>query len=69
MFFYSQNAEPSSARSAPVFGFVFACIVLAGLGTFELATGHAGPGTLAAVLTEVALALAFTHIARAEAPH
>ncbi len=68
MFFYARNAEPSSARSALVAGFVVGCVALAALGTFELATGHAGLGILSAVLVEVALALAFLYVARVQHP-
>lgn len=64
MFFSARNAEPSSARSALVKGLVVACLTLAGLGVFELLTGHARSGILAAVLIEAALALAFVCIAR-----
>ncbi len=66
MFFYARNAEPSSARSALISGFVVVCIALAALGTFELASGHAGLGILSAVLVEVALALAFLYVARTQ---
>jgi hypothetical protein len=59
IFFSARNAEPSSTRSALITGFVVGCVALAALGTFELATGHAGPGILSAVLFEIALALAF----------
>jgi hypothetical protein len=64
MFFTARNAEPSSVRSALVTGFVVACLILAVLGVFELATGHAGIGILAAVLIEIALTLAFLYVAR-----
>ena len=59
MFFSARNAEPSSARSALVKGFIVACLTLAGLGVFEFLTGHARPGILAAVLIEASLALVF----------
>ena len=68
MFFWARNAEPSSARSALVAGFVASCLVLAALGVIELANGHAGPGILTAVLIEVALVLAFLYVLRAH-PH
>ena len=66
MFFCARNAEPSSARSALISGFIVGCVALAALGTFELATGHAGLGILSAVLVEVVLALAFLYIARTQ---
>jgi hypothetical protein len=66
MFFAARNAEPSTARSALSTGFVFGCLALATLGTFELVTGHAGLGILSAVLVEVGLALAFLYVLRTE---
>ena len=66
MFFRARNAEPSSARSALISGFVVGCVALAVLGTIELATGHAGLGILSAVLVEVALALALLYVARTQ---
>ncbi|MHB9842113.1 hypothetical protein Q8F57_045940 [Paraburkholderia terrae] len=64
MFFSARDAAPSSARSALVTGFVVACLTLAALGVFELATHHASSGILSAVLVEVALAVAFLSVAR-----
>lgn len=64
MFFFARNAEPSLARSALLSGFVVVCIALAALGTFDLASGHAGLGILSAALVEVELALAFLYVAR-----
>jgi len=62
MFFWARNAEPSSARSALVAGFVVSCLALAALGVVELGNGHAGPGILSAVLIEVALILASLYV-------
>jgi len=59
MFFSARNATSSSARSALLRGAVVTCLVLAVLGVFDLATGHAKVGILAAVFIEIALALAF----------
>lgn len=59
MFFAARNAEPSPSRLALVAGLVAACLTLAVLGGFELATGHAQVGILAAVFIEIALVLAF----------
>lgn len=59
MFFSARNAAPSPARSALLRGAVVACLVLAVLGVFELAAGHAEVGILVAVFIEVALTLAF----------
>lgn len=64
MFFLARRAAPSPARSALVAGIVTACSLLATLGVFELVTGHAGTGILAAVLVEVALASAFLFIGK-----
>jgi hypothetical protein len=59
MFFSARNAEPSPARSALLGGAVVTCLVLAALGVFEFATGHAEVGILTAVFIEIALVLAF----------
>jgi hypothetical protein len=64
MLFQVRNTEPSPARSALVTGFVVGCLMLALLGTFEFATGHAGPGILFAVFVEIALACAFLFVER-----
>lgn len=64
MFLYARNSEHSLARSAIISGFVVACLALAALGTYELATGHVGLGILPALLVEIALALAFLYVAR-----
>jgi hypothetical protein len=59
MFFFARNAEPSPVRSALLGGAIVTCLILAILGVFELATGHAEVGILAAVFIEIALVLAF----------
>ncbi len=64
MFFYARNAEHSLARSAIISGFTVGCLGLAALGVFELSTGHAKLGILAAVLGEISLAMAFMYVAR-----
>lgn len=64
MFLVARNAQPSSARSALVAGFVTSCVGLAALGVIELANGHVGPGILSAVLVEVALVLASLFVDR-----
>src|SRR2546430_6101825 len=66
MLFLARKAEFSPARSAMVSGFVFICVVLAGLGVFELASGHVNSGILLPVLIEVALAIAYLLVERAE---
>lgn len=62
MFFSARNVEPSQARSALVAGVVVTCLILAGLGIFELVAGHVSLGILAAVLIELGIALAFLSI-------
>ena len=59
MFFSARIAEPSPARSALLKGAAVVCLILAVLGVFDLATGHAAVGILAAVFIEIALALWF----------
>jgi hypothetical protein len=66
MLFLARKAEPSPARSALVSGFVFTCVILAGLGAFELAAGRVNSGILPAVVAEVALAIAYFRVLRAE---
>lgn len=66
MLFLARKTEPSPARSALVSGFVFTCVILAGLGLFELASAHANSSILAPVLIEVSLALAFLLVTCAE---
>lgn len=66
MLFLARKAEPSPARSALVSGFVFVCVILAGLGAFELASGRVNSGILPPVLIEISLALAYLLVARAE---
>ena len=64
MFWSARNAEPSPARSALMKGLGVACLMLASLGVFELAAGHAAPGILAAVVIEVMFMLALLHVGR-----
>lgn len=59
MFFLVRNAEHSTTRTALSYGTITACMILAILGVYEFATGHASSGILAAVTIEVALVLAF----------
>ncbi|MBT1539661.1 hypothetical protein B7R78_0022045 [Ralstonia solanacearum] len=62
----ARNAAPSPARSALLRGAVVACLVLAVLGVFEFATGHAKAGILVAVAIEIALAMAFLLVAQTQ---
>ncbi|MES2027070.1 MAG: hypothetical protein V4448_16085 [Pseudomonadota bacterium] len=57
MFFTARKAEPSPSRSALTMDFAVACLILAALGLFEFASGHASADILAAVFIDVALAL------------
>lgn len=66
MFFWARDAEPSSARSALVAGFMVSGLALAALGVVELVNGHAGPGILSAVVIEVALILASLYVSSRE---
>lgn len=67
--FGARDAEPSPARSAIGRGCAFGCLALALLGTAELATGHAGPGILFAVVVEIAIAFAFFTLNSREKEH
>lgn len=62
MFFMVRNAEHSPTRTALITGTITACILLAFLGVYEFATGHASRGILVSVLIEVVLVLAFLYV-------
>jgi hypothetical protein len=62
MFFMVRNAEHSTTRTALIYGTITGCMLLAILGVYEFATGHAARGILAAVTIEVALVLAFLYV-------
>jgi len=62
MFFMVRHAEHSTTRTALISGTITACSILALLGVYEFATGHATSGILTAVLVEVALVLAFLDV-------
>jgi hypothetical protein len=64
MFLGARNSEPTPARSALIAGSVVSCLILATLGIFEFAKGHAGNGILVGVLIEITLTLAFLSVAR-----
>jgi len=64
MFWFAKDAPPSPARSAMTKGLAVACALLALLGIFELATGHAKLGILIAVAIEVSLILALLYVSR-----
>jgi len=62
MFFMARNAAPSTTRTALIYGMITSCTMLALLGVYEFATGHATSGILAATFIEVALVLAFLYV-------
>ncbi len=64
MFFIARNAEPSTARTALIYGMITACMILACLGVYELAMGHATRGILPAVFIEIVLSLLFIVVRR-----
>ena len=59
MFFMVRNAEHSTTRTALIYGTITGCMILATLGVYEFATGHATSGILPAVIIEVILSLLF----------
>ena len=65
MFFMVRDAEHSTTRTAIITGTITACSLLALLGVYELALGHATTGILASVFIEIALVLSFIHVQRA----
>ncbi|MBA5640070.1 hypothetical protein H3H37_23695 [Duganella sp. LX20W] len=64
MFFTARHAPHSPARTALIRGGLVICLMLAGLGVYELASGHATPAILVAVCLEVAGALALLYVGR-----
>ncbi len=62
MFFSARNAEHSATRTALITGTITSCSILALLGVYEFATGHATSGILTAVFIEVTLVLAFLYV-------
>ena len=62
MFFMVRNAEHSTTRTALITGTITGCMILALLGVYEFAAGHASSGILASVFIEVVLVLAFLYV-------
>ena len=62
MYFFARNAAHSETRTALIVGTIIACLLLAILGVYEFATGHASKGILVSVLIEVILILAFLYV-------
>ena len=59
MFFLTRSASPSPARSALTLGAVVVLSLLAALGVYEFASGHAVRGILVSAAVEFVLALGF----------
>ena len=66
MLFSARNAEPSVARSALVNGIMAVCVLLTGLGLYELNAGNVTARILIPVVIEVAMLLAFARSQAAE---
>ncbi len=64
MLYCARNAQPSSSRFAMSVGFIVSCVLLAGLGLFELFSARAGAWILLAVVAEIALALGWAYVER-----
>lgn len=62
MYFLARNAEHSATRTALIVGTITACLILAILGVYEFAAGHASNGILVSVFIEVVLILAFLYV-------
>lgn len=60
--FLARSTPVSRARTAICAGAVVICSLLAILGTYERAAGHAGPAILASVVLEALLALGFAAV-------
>lgn len=59
MFFMVRTAEHSTTRTALIYGVITSCMILATLGVYEFAAGHATSGIFSAVFIEVVLSLLF----------
>jgi hypothetical protein len=66
MLFSARNAEPSLARSALIKGLITSCLMLAALGSLELAVGHVTSNILVAVFIEVTFAIALLYVGRGQ---
>jgi hypothetical protein len=66
MFFLTRSAPPSPARSALALGAVVVLGLLAALGVYEFAAGHAARGILVSAAVEFVLALGFARTLVAE---
>ncbi|HSI38647.1 MAG TPA: hypothetical protein VK946_06210 [Methylotenera sp.] len=62
MYFFARNAAHSATRTALIVGTITACLILALLGVYEFAAGHASGGILISVLIEIVLVLAFLYV-------
>jgi hypothetical protein len=62
MFFLARSAGPSPARFALAGGAAAALFLLAALGVYEFAVGHAARGILVSALVELLLAAGFARV-------
>lgn len=66
MFFLARKSSSFESQQPLSAGLAAACLALAGLGVFELLSGHAGAGILSAVSVELAIAALFIAFIRRE---
>jgi len=62
MYFLARNAEHSATRTALIVGTITACLILAILGLYEFAAGHASNGIIGSVIIECVLVMAFLYV-------
>jgi hypothetical protein len=62
MFFVARPAGASPARSALAAGAAVALLLLAGLGVYEFAIGHAARGILVSAAVELLLSVGFARV-------
>ncbi len=62
MYFLARNAAHSTTRTALIVGTITACSILALLGIYEFAAGHASHGILGSVTIEAMLIFAFLYV-------
>lgn len=62
MYFFARNAAHSTTRTALIIGTITACLILAALGIYEFAAGHASSGIIGSIIIECVLVLAFLYV-------
>lgn len=62
MYFFARNAAHSTTRAALIIGTITACFILAVLGIYEFAAGHASSGIIGSIIIESVLVLAFLYV-------